>query len=93
MSTVIGIIGKILYIAPFYGGDHEHCIRISDFEKDDLIESGAPVLDSYESVEAFLYGMGLDEFRAMRLSQSIADDLRKLENQSKTTVVDYGLPF
>ncbi len=37
MSKVFGIVGNILYIEPFYGGDHLRNTVLTDYQKHDFI--------------------------------------------------------
>ena len=55
-TEIIGIVGNILYLAPFYAGDHVHSTYMTDSTKEDFIERGVIEYPSYDYIEAILHG-------------------------------------
>jgi len=94
-TTILGIIGLTLYLAPFYGGDNEHRATITKYEKEDLLERGVKEYPSYDYIEAMLHGMTYEEYLEMRASQKEYAKKREIENslKSKDIPKDDGLPF
>ena len=51
-TEIIGIVGNILYLAPFYAGDQVHSTYMTDSTKEDLIERGVIEYPSYTYLES-----------------------------------------
>jgi hypothetical protein len=80
---VLGIVNNTLYIAPFYGGDHDHSATITEFVKSDLIERGVPEFPSYDHIEALLLGMTHEEYvEKRRVCAEMMEAARKSDESS-----------
>ena len=61
-TELLGIVDNMLYISPFYGGDHAHEAFIDNPTKRDLLERGVKEFPSYDHIEAILYGLSYEEY-------------------------------
>jgi len=61
-TTILGIIGDQMILAPLYGGDNEHSYTISKNEKDDLIRVGVKEYTDYDYIDAQVYGKTYEEY-------------------------------
>jgi|688.fasta_scaffold1484068_1 hypothetical protein len=64
-TTILGIVGNYMYIAPFYAGDNDHHFYISNFQKSDLLERNVKEYPSYQHIEALLYNLTYEEYLDM----------------------------
>jgi len=87
-ANIIGIVDNTMYLAPFFGGDHDHSVIITDYVKKDLIERGVSVFPNYTHIEAYLYGMSYEEFVAQQI---IWDNIANSKNEEDAITPD--LPF
>lgn len=51
MSEVIGMIGNILFLAPFYAGDYVHRVTMDNYTKNDMVSRGVKEYTSKEELE------------------------------------------
>lgn len=65
MDGIIGIVGNVLYIEPFYAGDHAHEAVISNETKKDLLERGVVEYPNYDYVLAILHGLSYEDYLEM----------------------------
>lgn len=65
MDGIIGIVENVLYIEPFYAGDHAHEAVISNETKKDLLERGVVEYPNYDYVLAILHGLSYEDYLEM----------------------------
>lgn len=65
MDRIIGIVENVLYIEPFYAGDHAHEAVISNETKTDLLERGVVEYPNYDYVLAILHGLSYEDYLEM----------------------------
>lgn len=65
MDGIIGIVENVLYIRPFYAGDHSHKAVISNETKEDLLERGVVEYPNYDHIEASLHGLSYEDYLEM----------------------------
>jgi hypothetical protein len=93
-TTILGIVGNRMYLAPFYGGDNDHCFTITNYEKKDLLERGVKEYPSYDYIEAKLYGKTYEEYLEMLASQEEHSRQRAIEDSLRNkSISDDDLPF
>ena len=63
--NILGIVDDILYIAPFYAGDHYHQATLSDYDKQDFLLQGIPEYPDVNHIEAQLHGLSHEDFIKM----------------------------
>jgi hypothetical protein len=92
-TEILGIVGNNMYLAPFYGGDHDHIFTITDYQKKDLLERGIQEFSSYDYIEAKLYDMTYEEYLDMLKSREEHSKQRELEKPTTISNNLNGLPF
>jgi len=86
----MGIIGNTLFIAPFYGGDNEHQVILSNYEKSEFINQGVQLYDSIDYITCQFYNMNVDDYRDWINTIDKANSLKEEVNSLKD---DDSLPF
>lgn len=83
-TEIIGIVDNLLYLAPFYAGDHIHSTYMTDSTKEDLIERGVIEYPSFTYIEAILHGFSnnyegyliqLESWKNSQLAEEVIGDL------------------
>lgn len=93
-TEILGIVGHIMYLAPFYGGDNYHDFTITKYQKETLLERGVKEYPSFDYIEAMLHGMTYDAYSEMRASQEEYREIQAdLRSKSISEEDDDNLPF
>lgn len=91
--SIMGIVGRTMFVEPFYGGDNIHEFPIPDGEYQDLLDAGVAVYPNRDHIDCQVYGKTYEEYLEMCENWEKQAQENRMARNSRTEQESTDLPF